>query len=329
MPPRNPEHHGQNPQPARAPGRRRSPVRREDRVERQVPSHNERSGEDRVTRTGFTHESATAAVAPSRRAAPMVLPGWRHIMVLAAPDAIATISLLIAFATVAVTGEFSPLFVVPLIIPSIVLGVLNLSDVGQGWRASVSVNLATILVLFPMLVIRQSTVRVPYLDAAHGTVFAAVMSTVAVLIALAGVALYAAWASRQDPESAPILFLPAAMMVPLLTSATEFARLDSALLVAGLIFAIATCLTLVASMLPPVFTVFVAPFAVAIEVLFVTLVQQQRIFPVGVGEAGMALFASVIVASIGLVVMLPAMSSWFQQVELLRMQHHLRVTSRS
>lgn len=321
MPPRHSEEHGNTPQPARAPRRRRAPARREDQVRRQVPSRNDSAAEDRVTRTGFTGETAAAAVTPTRQASPLVLPGLRHIAVLAAPDAIATVSLLLAFATVAVMGEFSPLFVAPLIVPSIILAVLNVSTLGQGWRAAASVNLATMLVLFPFLVIRQSTVRVPYLDAAHGTVYAAVMSTIMVLIALAGVAIYAAWASRQDPESAPTLFLPAAMMVPLLTSATEFGQLDSALLVAGLIFASATCLTLIASMLPPAYTVFVAPVAVAIEVLFVTLVQQQRIFPVGVGEAGMALFAAVIVASIGLVVMLPAISTWFRHVDVLRIRH--------
>ena len=91
--------------------------------------------------------------------------------------------------------------------------------------------------------------------------------------------------------------MPAALLVPLLTSATEFARLEPALPVAGMIFAIATALTVVASMLPAAYTVFVAPIAVAIEVLFVTVVRQDRIFPVGVGEAGMTLFALVVVAA--------------------------------
>ena len=90
-----------------------------------------------------------------------------------------------------------------------------------------------------------------------------------------------------------------------------------ALLVAGMIFASAAALTVIASLLPSTYLVFVAPLAVAAEVLFVTLVRQDRIFPVGAGQAGIALFAAVIVAAIALAVMLPGISAWMRQVEIL------------
>ena len=316
MPPRSSEQPRYSPQPVRRP--RRQPRIRpwEDQVTQQLPSRS-REAEDRVTHTRVVMEPPAEVTRPGP---PLVLPSWRHMATLAAPDLVAMVSFMMAFAVASAVGESSVLFVLPLILPSLLLGAFNGTQVGQGWRSAVTVNLATMLVLFPLLVIRQSTVRVPYLDAAHGTVYAAVVSTVAVLVALIGIALYAAWTSRQDPESAHLLLLPAAMLVPLLTSATEFAGIGNALPVAGLIFALAAGLTLVASMLPPAYTVFVGPVAVAAEVLFVTLVRQERIFPVGIGEVGMVLFASVVVAAIGLVVMLPAISSWMQQVETLRLR---------
>jgi hypothetical protein len=289
---------------------------KEDRVTQHAPTRDAPT-DDRVTRTSFAGET-TPSVTPRRQTAPFVLPGWRHIATLVAPDVVATASFILAFLVATMTGEFSVAFVVPLIVPSLLLAAFNGSEVGQGWRASVGVNLSTMLVLFPLLVIRQSTVRVPYLDSAHGTVYAALVSTVGVLAALTGIAVFTAFVSRQDPESAPLLFLPAAMLVPLLTSATEFAGLENALPVTGLIFGMATALTLIASLLPPAYTIFVAPVAVAFEVLFVTLVRQERIFPVGVGDAGMALFATVVVAAIGLVVALPAMSGWMRQVDVIR-----------
>jgi hypothetical protein len=271
-----------------------------------------------VTRRAFADQAVASAVsAPVRRPRPIVLPGWRYVAILAAPDLVFTASFLLALAVAASVGEASILFVAPLIVPGLVLAALDRSRVGQGWRASVAVNLATTLVLFPLLVIRQSTVRVPYLDLAHGTVYAAVMSTGAVLLTLIGIALFAAWASRQDPETAPLVFLPAALLVPLLTSATQFAGLSAALLVAGMIFASAAALTVIASLLPTAYVVFVAPVAVAAEVLFVTVVRQDRIFPVGAGQAGMALFSAVIVAAIAIAVMLPAISSWMRKVEIL------------
>lgn len=318
MPPRPSEQARPTPQPARRPRRQPRIRPREDRVTRQVPLQH-RPTEDRVTSTRLAAERATADEVV-RPVPSLVLPGWRHMATLAAPDLVATVSFVLAFLVAMGSGGYSILFVVPLIIPSLVLGAFNGTQVGQGWRAAVSVNLATMLILFPLLVIRQSTVRVPYLDTANGTGFAAVVATLAVLTILVAVALYTAWTSRQDPESAPLLFLPAAMLVPLLTSATEFAALENALLVAGLIFALAAGLTLVASMLPPVYMVFVGPIALAAEVLFVTLVRQTRIFPVGIGEVGMALFASVIVAAIGLVVLLPAISSWMRQVDTYRLR---------
>lgn len=316
MPPRPSEEPRYTPHPARRNRRQPRARQREDRVTQHSPTR-QHPTEDRVTRTSFAGEPVPRTT-PRRQQAPLVLPGWRHITTLVAPDVVATASLMLAFVVATMTGEFSVAFVVPLIVPSLLLAAFNRSEVGQGWRASVGVNLSTVLILFPILVIRQSTVRVPYLDNAHGTVYAAFISTIGVLAALAGIAAFTAWVSRQDPESAPILFLPAAMLVPLLTSATEFAGLGNALPVTGLIFGMATALTLIASMLPPTYTIFVAPTAVACEVLFVTLVRQERIFPVGVGTAGMALFAAVVVAAIGLVVVLPAMSGWMRQVDVFR-----------
>jgi hypothetical protein len=316
MPPRSQEEPRQAPHPGRRPRRQPRYRRREDQVTHEAPAAAAVT-DDRVTRTAFAvDQPVQPATAPARQPQPLVLPGWRHVMTLAAPDLVATGSFALALMTAAIVGEASILFVLPLIVPGLILAGLDRSRVGQGWRAAVIVNLATTLVLFPLLVIRQSTVRVPYLDFAHGTVYAAVMSTGAVLMALAGIALYAAWASRQDPETAPLVYMPAALLVPLLTSATEFARLDAALLVAGTIFASAAALTVIASLLPSAYMVFVAPIAVAAEVLFVTIVRQDRIFPVGAGEAGMGLFAAVVVAAIAIVVMLPAISSWMRQVEI-------------
>ncbi|MDQ3523605.1 MAG: hypothetical protein M3451_00930, partial [Chloroflexota bacterium] len=72
------------------------------------------------------------------------------------------------------------------------------------------------------------------------------------------------------------------------------------------------------------YVVFVAPLAVAVEVLFVTIVRQDRILPVGVNEVGMALFATVVVAAIALVVVLPSMSAWLSKVDQFRLSNQRR-----
>ncbi len=234
------------------------------------------------------------------------------------------VSIGLAFMVAFVTGANSAWFIAPLILPGLILGAFRGGGAGVRWRESVGINVATMLILFPLLIIRQSTVRVPYLDPAHGTIYAALASTSAVLVALAGLALASAWLAREAPETSAMLFLPAALLVPLLTSATEFARLEVALLMAGSIFFLATVLTLLVSVSPPAYVVFVAPFAVAFEVLFVTIVRQDRIFPVGVNGTGMALFAVVVLSAIALVVMLPSLSSWLSKVDRLRDPHQHR-----
>jgi hypothetical protein len=308
------------PETERQPRRRPRSRFRDDHVTQHLPSRNREVVEDRVTRTQVTSSNARQTVEP-RRSQPLVLPDWRQLVTLAAPHVVAALSIAVAVSLATSLGEFSLLFVAPLILPSILLGSLDRSRVGQGWRAATSVNLATMLMLFPLLVIRQSTVRVPYLSGEHGTTFAAVVSTAGVLLAMGAIAFYVGWVSRQDPESAPLLFLPAAMLVPLLVSASEFARLDAALAVAGMIFGLVAVLTLLSSLMPPAYTVFVGPMAVAVEVLFVSLVRQDRIFPIGVGPVGMALFALVIVAAMALVVSLPAISIWMHRVETFRVRH--------
>lgn len=294
----------------------------EDQVTNQVPVAVPSGTIDRVT--SQRHAAPSSAHARTVRAHRFVFPHARLIASIMAPGVVMATSIVFAFVVVSLTGANSAWFLAPLVIPGLVLGAFRGSGTGSRWRKSVGINLGTMLILFPLLIIRQSAVRVPYLDMAHGTVFAAMLSTAAVVVALAGVALAAAWIAREDAEASAILFLPAALMVPLLTSATEFAELRSALLVAGSIFIVATMLMFLASMLPLGYVVFVAPLAVAVEVLFVTIVRQDRIFPVGVNEVGMALFATVVVAAIALVVVLPSMSAWLSKVDQFRLSNQRR-----
>lgn len=298
-------------------------VKDDDQVTRETPVLAPESNVDRVT----SHRHVRHSVENSQIAqvAHVVFPDARQVLSLVAPGVVMTMSIVLAFAVASMTGANSAWFLAPLVVPGLILGAFRGGGAGSCWRESVGINLGTMLILFPLLIISKSAVRVPYLDMAHGTVFAAMLSTAAVVVALAGVALAAAWIAREDAESSAMLFLPAALMVPLLTSATEFAELSAALLVAGSIFVVATILTVFASMLPSSYVVFVAPLAVAAEVLFVTMVRQDRIFPVGVNEAGMVLFATVVVVAIALVVVLPSLSAWFSRIDQLRLSNRQRM----
>ncbi len=296
---------------------------KEDRVTSEVPLLVPAGEEDHVTSHRPVSPASTDARIRGRDR--FVFPDARLIASLVAPGTVMALSIVLTFVVASMTGANSAWFLAPLVVPGLILGAFRGSGAGSRWRESVGINMATMLILFPLLIIRQSTVRVPYLDIAHGTVFSAMVSTSAVVVALGGVALASAWIAREDAESSAMLFLPAALMVPLLTSATEFAELGAALLVAGCIFVVTAILTFFASVMPSGYVVFVAPLAVAVEVLFVTMVRQDRIFPVGVNEAGMALFAAVVVAAIAFVVVLPSVSAWLSKVDQLRLSREQRV----
>jgi hypothetical protein len=229
-------------------------------------------------------------------------------------------NLLMAGSSLAVLllGTFTPLglpvWAAGLFIPTVILTLIANTAAHLPWRRASLVNITTIAMVFPVLVIRQSVVRVPFVDGGNGTMLAPTLATAAVILILVLLAATCAVLSQEDPEYAGILFMPAALMVPLLAGQSDLVSLSSALKLAVAIFAVSAVVTVVATFLPGRVAAFVVPAAIGVEFILLTVFRTTSIFPTGAGTTAKVLFATVVVTTVGLAILVPIVSAWVRQV---------------
>ncbi|MCA9834803.1 MAG: hypothetical protein KC435_12705 [Thermomicrobiales bacterium] len=309
--------------PAQQPRRTNPPVRRRPRLQR------DEVVETSIQTRAISADVVTSVAAPARRRqrqqshrqgngawkwSPIVLPGLRDVLEQCVPTMVMAFSLL--FATILIerltflTGVWA-LFVLA---PSVALYAVADSAVHPLWKRSALLNLAAVGVFYPLLIVRQSYLRVPFVEWGNGTLTMPLISTLTVVLVLGALALAAAWMSVDDPEYAGVLFLPAAMLVPFFAGATEIVSLRTALIIATIVFLASSVLTVVASMLPSAYPMLVAPVALALEFLVLPLADSSPIFPTGAGTASKLLFFVLLATTVGLTVGMPSLANWVRSV---------------
>lgn len=221
-------------------------------------------------------------------------------------------------AAVAMTGAMSPfglpLWAAGLYVPTILLAILSSAAVHPLWKRASVINLGTMAVIFPALVVRQSVIRLPFVDRSNGTLLAPSIATLAIVSCLVVLALACAILSQEDPEYSGVSFLPAAMLVPILAGQMETTSLRSALWAVSVIYLVSALLTIAASVLPGAYPSLVTPLAIAIEFVALTLLQSDSIFPIGAGSVAKTLFFLVVVVTVTLSILIPMVSVWIRQV---------------
>lgn len=259
-----------------------------------------------------------AVPARSRRTStPFVLPPMRSLVDQALPS-------LVMVATALAIGFVGPLslFGIPLwafaaVIPAAAFTMLANEIAHPVWSHASLVNMAVLLAIFPVLVVRQSVGRVPYIDWSSGTLAAPVMLTLALIGGLVAVGLLAAYLCREDPEFAGVVFLPAAMLVPFFAGSTTITGLRSALLMVAGVYLATAFLTVVAFVAPAGVSGLIAPVAIMIEFLVLAALRGAAIFPVGSGVAMRILFFVTVAATVALTIVVPMVSAWMHQVMLI------------
>lgn len=252
------------------------------------------------------------------------MPAPRQIVAQALPNLLMALSAI----AVLVLGTFTPfgvpVWAVGIFIPSVLLALVSNDPVHLPRQRVAIVNVATMAMIFPVLVIRQSVVRVPFVDGGNGTLLAPAIATIAVIGLLVVLALACAILSQEDPEYSGIMFLPAAMMVPLLAGQSDLVSLPSALLLATTIFFVSALLTVLASVLPGAFPALIAPAAIGLEFVLLTVFRNASLFPTGAGSTAKVLFFAIVVATLILAIVVPMMSVWTRQVTRLAQSQGLR-----
>jgi len=305
--------------PAAQPSRSQSPRPSSGQL-RNVPERTPTRNADRVTSVRMRPE-VQAAIHTQPRASshawhwsPPVMPQPAQVFDLALPNLVTAAST----ALVTALGTFSPMglpvWAIVLFVPIMLLALFAGGVRHLGWKRAALINIATLALLFPSLIVRQSVVRIPFVDAGNGTLLAPSIATITVLVVLLALAMASAALAQEDPESSGMLFLPAAMMVPLMAGQTDILGLRTALLMVCAIFLISAGLTVLASVLPGSFPTLVAPLAIALEFVVLALMHDTSVFPTGAGTSAKVLFFVIVLATAGLASVIPSISGWIRQV---------------
>lgn len=251
---------------------------------------------------------------PAWRWTPVVLPSFRQMLEQALPTLVMAMSLVLGLFIIERAPFLEGVWALIVLVPSVAFYLASDRHVRPMWRRSALMNLAAVGVFYPLLIVRQSYLRVPYVEWRNGTLTMPLAATLTVVFLLAAIAMAAAWMSQEDPEYAGVLFLPAAMLVPFFAGATEIVSLSTALIIAAAVFLASSVLTVIASMLPGAYPMLVAPIALALEFMVLPLSDSVPIFPMGAGTASKLLFFVVLATTVGLTAAMPSLAGWVRQV---------------
>lgn len=244
----------------------------------------------------------------------IVMPSFSQILEQALPTLVMAFSLFLGLIVIERVPSLEGLWAPIVLTPSALLFLLADNKVYPMWRRCALMNLGAVGLFYPLLIVRQSYLRVPYVEWGNGTLRMPMVATLTVIFLLGVIALAAAWMSQDDPEYAGVLFLPSALLVPFFAGATEIVSLRTALIIAAGVFLAASVLTVIASMLPGAYPMLVAPVALAMEFLVLPLSDSVPIFPLGAGVASKLLFFVVLATTVGLTVSMPSLAAWVRQV---------------
>lgn len=261
-----------------------------------------------------THARRPHGGNPAWRWTPVVMPSFRQMLEQALPTLIMAISILMALLVIDRAPFLEGMWAAIVLAPSVAFYLVADKHIQPMWRRSALMNLAAVGVFYPLLIVRQSYLRVPYVEWGNGTLAMPLAATLTVVFLLAVIALAAAWMSQDDPEYAGVLFLPAAMLVPFFAGATEIVSLRTALVIAASVFLVSSFLTVVASMLPGAYPMLVAPVALALEFMVLPLSDSVPIFPIGAGNASKLLFFVVLATTVGFTAGMPSLAGWVRKV---------------
>lgn len=269
-------------------------------------------GEDIVVGR-MVSEEARPARRP--RSAPLVvLPPWRDMVSQAIPSLVMAATALIAIASGTISLLGVPVWAFAMVIPGLALLLLTNHATHPLWMRATIVNMLTLFAVFPLLVVRQSVSRIPFMRADNGTLLAPTLTTLLLIAVLTGIAIASAVLSVEDPEYAGVIFLPTAMLVPFFAGATTITSLRTAMAMLAIVYVATAGLTVVASFTPTRYVDVIAPATIMIEFLILAAVRGSDVFPIGAGAISKALFFTVIAYTVAMTIAVPLMAQIARQV---------------
>lgn len=182
------------------------------------------------------------------------------------------------------------------------------------WRRAAMVNFITVGALLPICVIARFLVRTPYIDETHGAVIPTALGLLAALAVLFGLGFASAVLSREDPEYAGVLILPACLLIPVYLGEGRVSSLERTLLAASLVFMMSAVATVVASLLTGALPALVAPAFFAGEFVLLSVMQDVPSIPRDAAPLISVSFLTLVFAAGAMTVIVPILSIWCARV---------------
>ncbi len=249
------------------------------------------------------------------RSEPIVLPPTRQIVGQALPNLTLAVCLATAAAGQAYLNPAGvPLWVTLVLAPCLIALLVTQGATNPLWRRSAVVNFITIGALLPILVIARYMFRAPYLDGVHGALLPPVLVLCVAICALVALGVTTAIVSREDPEYAGVLILPACLLVPLCSGDARVTSLESTLQAVSLVFVAAAVSTVAASLLSNALPALVAPCAFAVELMLLSVLRQFPSIPEGAASPVTVAFVGLILTAGLLTALVPMLSLFFVHV---------------
>ncbi len=250
----------------------------------------------------------------------LVLPPARQITAQALPNVTLAVCLVAAARGQAHLNPAGvPLWVALILAPCLIPLLVTDGATSPLWRRASFVNFITVGAVLPILVIARYVFRAPYLDGVHGPLLPPVLILCVAIFALMALGVTTAIVSREDPEYAGVLVLPACLLVPLCSGDTRVTTPETTLQAVSLVFVATAVSTVVASLLTDTLPALVAPCVFAIELMVLSVLRQFPSTPEGAASPVTVAFAALILTAGLLTAVVPMLS-----VFCVRVRRHVR-----
>ena len=253
-------------------------------------------------------------------------PSWPGALAVAFPDAVTA------------CGAAVPAMVEPLrrpgALPFVIIALVLLHVGGYAlsralglevWRRIWLVNLLVGAALVPALTVQSTLLRMPYVSLERGSAGPAILASIAVaavMLLIVGVVAASAWTA---PEDASLLFLPVALVVPIVLGLPTDRSELRALQALALSFGLAALMTALAHLFPRGSRSLFGPIGMAIVLVVLTAIDRGPAYhatSVGVASLTTRLFLG---AAILFLAAVPLLALWTRQA----VRHAQRTVPRS
>ena len=188
---------------------------------------------------------------------------------------------------------------------------LQLSTLGRIWL----MNLVTLSTLMPLLALQSTFSGIPYVSSSRSSAEPVIMTAIVTILVLLVIAIVSASLSYESPGDAAVLFLPAALIVPVVLGGPASDIPDRGLASIVSVSVAAGIAAAGAQILPERIRPVIGLVAVMVELGALYAARRGPEIPDSSGQIVSVLLWAIIGLTVGLTVVVPLLAQWLRHVE--------------